>query len=117
MNKYTNNEINKRKLQLNQDKCKRIHIAKKKSVKKSCEDLHIDSWDTEKLEDENGIMLVDKHVGTTKVKTVEKAEYLGSIITYNGSNKETVQDRISKSLGNIRDISHILKICILVNFK
>ena len=107
MNKYTNDEINKRKLQLNQDKCKRIHVSKNKTIRRTCEDLHIDSWETEKIEDEEGIKLVDKHVGTSKIKTVEKAEYLGSIITYNGSNKETIQDRISKSLGNIRDISHI----------
>ena len=51
MNKYTNNEINKRKLQLNQDKCKRIHVSKNKSIRRICEDLHIDSWESEKIED------------------------------------------------------------------
>ena len=39
MNNYTTNEINKRKLQMNVDKCVRMHIQKKGESSENCEDL------------------------------------------------------------------------------
>ena len=52
---YTRMEVNKRKLQLNEDKCARIHIdmkKKKNKDQKKCEDLFIDVWKLEKKEED-----------------------------------------------------------------
>ena len=47
MNKYTTDEMNKRKLQLSYDKCSKIHISPKNIPEdkiKECEDITIDLW-------------------------------------------------------------------------
>ena len=44
-NDYTNEEINKRKLQCGPDKCSRMHFGRKQS----CEELFIENWEVEKI--------------------------------------------------------------------
>ena len=53
--------------------------------------------------------LEDEYGGKTVIKTVENHLYLGNIISSNGSNQMTINDRIAKGQGAVRDISHILE--------
>ena len=45
MNTYTVNEVSKRRLQLSEDKCVRMHInSKRSSAKNKCKAVYIDAW-------------------------------------------------------------------------
>ena len=51
MNKYTTDEVNKRKLQLSYDKCAKMHLTPKKRTDgstKKCENVTMDLWTVEK---------------------------------------------------------------------
>ena len=109
MNEYTREEMNKRKVQFSVDKCARMHIEKKKKSsdeREKCEDVFVDKWEV--VINENGI-LEDKYVGLVKIKKVEEYEYLGNIITSNGSHSKTIKKRISKGYAIVRDIKEILE--------
>ena len=110
MNKYTTDEINKRKLQLNYDKCARMHIAPKHKAENNineCEDVTIDLWSVEK--DEYHKKLFDKYHGKVKLKSVEEYTYLGDRVQMDGSNRLTINDRIAKGQGFVKDILFILE--------
>ena len=112
MHEETVAELNKRKLQVNRDKSVRMHVAGTKSGKESkCKDLHIDSWSLVTHKSGTNISMKDKYEGKLKVKTVKKYEYLGNIIEEDGSNKETINERVAKGLGVIRDVDQILEGC------
>ena len=104
MNTYTNEEINKRKLQCATDKCKRMHFGKKTK----CEDLHIDSWGVKKNEHEAKIQLIDVHQGKVLITTVSSHLNLGEVVSSDGKNKLNLDKRTSRGQGIIRDINHIL---------
>ena len=111
MHEETMEELRKRKLQVNKDKCVRMHIAGRKAKNTKCEELCVDSWSVEKKETDSGIILQDVYNGKHKIKTVNSYEYLGSFIENTGSNKETINDRVGKGQGAIRDIQQILNKC------
>ena len=106
MNQYTRNSINERKLQQNQDKCVRMHIGKKE---KECEKLDIDIWKAEEVDSDGEVKFEDKYEGVSQIKTVTHHLYLGDSVMDNGSNKMTIESRISKAQGIIRDIIHVLE--------
>ena len=95
MNSYTNEEMNRRKLQLAPDKCKRMHIGKKQK----CEDLHIDNWVIEKTEKEAIIQLNDVHRGKVPISTVSHQLYLGEVVSVDGTNKLNLDKRTSRGQG------------------
>ena len=108
MNEYTRTKINERKLQLNAEKCVKMHIDKR--TDHTCNDeLKIDVWEVKKEEKESNIILKDEYKGETNIKTVTKHLYLGDTVASNGTNKFTIEDRIGKSEGITRDILHILE--------
>ena len=77
VNKYTTTEVNKRKLQLNADKCVRMHVQKKGQNEVKCSELKIDYWRTKKVVSETGeVSLKDEYGGETDIKTVENHLYL-----------------------------------------
>ena len=104
MNNYTRKEINKRRLQFSADKCVRMHIESKKKdnkktketeVKKSCEDITIDHWEVETVNDGSKLLQNDVHKGQLQIKTVKNHIYLGSIIENDGSNNLNIKAKIS----------------------
>ena len=112
MHEETVDQINKRKLQVNTGKSVRIHVGgKTNSGKSCCEDLYVDEWSVEKNKTDAGFTLEDKYKGKAKVKTVEKYEYLGNVIEFDGANKETIRERVGKGLAAVRDIGQILDGC------
>ena len=106
MNEFTRNSINERKLQLNKDKCVRIHIGKRE---RECETLKMDLWKTKRVECNGEVKLEDHYEGVSNIKSVTDHLYLGDSIMENGSNKFTIQIRISKAKGIIRDIMQVLE--------
>ena len=113
MNEYTVEELNKRKLQLAPDKCKRMHVGKDKL----CLDLHIDEWELVKENnDDNSSLLIDHHKGKEKIKFTKSQEYLGSIVSSDGSNNKTLDARVQRVQGVINDIFKHFKISILWSF-
>ena len=110
MNNYTNSEINKRKLQLNVDKCVRMHVQKKGGTIHKCKDLKIDCWGTKRVIDEDSnVCLEDEYKGKTNIKTVDSHLYLGNLISSTGSDQLTINERVSKGQAAVRDILHILE--------
>jgi len=110
MNEYTTKQVNLNKLQLSEDKCARIHLQSKNDKPKECEELKIDLWNVEKLKDGSGkTYLEDKYKGKAPVKTVSTYTYLGDKVHFTGSNKFTINDRVSKAKGFSRDIKQVLE--------
>ena len=101
MNEYTNNEVNKRKLQFNSDKCHRMHIGNDLN---HCEDIYISDWSVKKT----GSQLLDQYDGKMMIDTVKHQLYLGDIISHDGSNRKNIDARVSKGNGIVRDIMMIL---------
>ena len=75
MNEYTNDEINKRKLQFNGDKTHRMHVGKEKV----CESIHIESWKEEKVTIRGKVQCKDKHQGKEMIKKVEDQIFLREV--------------------------------------
>ena len=73
MHENTMKELNKRKLQLNEDKCARLHVSSKsKKENNKCEDLKIDIWEVETEEGEEGITSKDVYKGKRNIQTVKE---------------------------------------------
>ena len=51
MNEYTTEQVNLRKLQLNKDKCARMHVRSKNNKEVECEAVYIDDWEVEKVKE------------------------------------------------------------------
>ena len=109
MNNYTTEEINQRKLQLSKDKCARMHIKSKKETQNKCELVSMDLWTEEKVKKGSKTFLQDTHKGEIPIDTVSKYSYLGDKILPDGSNKSTIEDRVNKGKGIVRDIVHVLE--------
>ena len=107
MNEFTTEEFRKRKLQLSVDKCAWIHIGRSESEK--CEDIFIDKWEVRKRTKGDEIVLDDVFVGKVKVKNVTEYEYLGDLVTDDGSSTKNVKMRAAKGQGVLRDIKEILE--------
>ena len=110
MNNYTTSEINKRRLQVNIDKCVRMHIHSNKSKHlKQCENLSVDKWDVEKVASGSKITLEDKYKGKVQIKNVESHLYLGDTVTSDASNTLNIKSRVSKGKAVINNILEILE--------
>ena len=84
-NAYLNARIELNKLELNKNKCHRIHVGSK--VQKCT-----------KLEVHNGNMI-----------NSDDQKYLGDIISSDGKHNKNIQSRIKKSNGTISDIKVVLR--------
>ena len=104
LNEYTNEEINKRRLQCHRDKCHRMNIGKEKE----CQSLFIESWMEENTYVDGKVVLNDIHEGKTSINTTDEQLYLGEILASNGSNEKNIQAKIAKGKGVINEIIFIL---------
>ena len=96
-----------------------MNIGKEKQdkTKMDCKDVEIDHWELEKEEDDaNNTVLKDVYKGKMKIDSVEEYEYLGNILCHDGSHSKTIQDRIRKSHGIIKDILQVLNGIFLGNY-
>ena len=84
----------------------RLHVGRKE---KECETLNLDVWNTKRVEKDGEVKLEDHFEGVSTIKSVTDHLYLGDSIMENGSNKFTIQIRISKAKGIIRDIIQVLE--------
>ena len=106
MNRYTVEEVEKRRLQFAAHKCKRMHVGKQNN---ECPDIQINEWKIEEDKDENTTEKEDEYcVGEIPIKSVKKQEYLGSILAHDGKNEENIKSRVSKGQGIVNDILAIL---------
>ena len=111
-NKYTTNEMNKRRLQLSKDKCAKMHIGRKRKtdeITHKCSEVKIDNWKVKKKKVGDNIVLEDEYQGEVEIKEVQEYEYLGDIVLSNGSCTKNVKKRIAKGYGMIREIKEILE--------
>ena len=69
----------------------------------------MDSWSLKKKERKEGVTYEDVYMGKHEIKTVDKYEYLGNTLECRGSNEDTINDRVGKGQGAIRDIKQILE--------
>ena len=86
MNSLINVKIESKKLRFSETKCFKIHICKKSSV------CNI------KLKAHNN-----------EIKDVKKATYLGDVLSDTGTINDTIDDRKSKSIGRINQITSMLQ--------
>ena len=110
-NRYTTDQINKRKLHFSTDKCVRMHVKSKGNNEKKeeeCESLHIDEWRLETFEEEGKTKVKDVYKGKAEIKTEKEHVYLGNIIESNGSNRKNILSRVKKGQAAIKDINQIL---------
>ena len=105
MNTYTNDEISKRKLQFSVDKCKRMHIGKKKN---KCKEIFIDNWKIECKQDNYLSYQTDVYQGKLPVQDTSKHIYLGEVVCDSLTNKANITSKISKCQGIKNDILFIL---------
>ena len=66
-----------------------------------CENVHIDSWETDKISSE-------KYLGKVKVKNTNSTKYLGEIISSSGTNTDNIAARKKRGFGTIKDICNML---------
>ena len=102
MNKYTSDAIDRRRLHLAVDKCHRIHVSRTRT-ENECEAIHINDWEEASNKNARDVLK-----GKTEIKTVERQEYLGSIISNDGKNDWNVSSKCSKGQGIVNDIISIL---------
>ena len=110
MNEYTTSAINKRRLQVNIDKCVRIHISDKGNKQTSdCEKLLVDKWNVETFSSGSKLKLADKYKGKVHIKTVQSHLYLGDTVASDASNSLNIKSRVSKGHAVIKNIVDILE--------
>ena len=100
MNSFMNTQTNIMGLQFGRDKCEKLHIGKKKRNLDICINSKVDVWEDIINNDE----LIDKYIGKEVMKNVEEKTYLGHIIQSNGKNDRNIEDKINKSVGNVKKI-------------
>ena len=99
-----NDEMNKRKLQLNVDKCNTMHVG----PKKKCKQLKIDHWKVNKVTANSKIKLVDAYDGKADIENVNDQIYLGEVISNNGKNSKNIKEKLSRGQGAINEILFFL---------
>ena len=104
MNKYTNDEINKRKLQFNGDKTNRMHVGKDKV----CETIEIESWKEVVEKDDRKVQYIDRHDGKESIKTVTEQIYLGEVLSNDGKNLKNVEAKVGRGKGIVHEILILL---------
>ena len=108
VNGFLNSKTNIKKLQFGEDKCKKLHIGKKKHL---CPKLHVDTWKLEKEDEKKlGIKnLKDVFCGDYQMEDVESMKYLGNILSMDGKNVKNIASRKAKAWGSVRQILSILE--------
>ena len=103
LNEFTTRKINERKLQLADDKTFRLHVGEKAS----CTEIFLDKWkkDNEDKESE----FIDKYEGSSSIETKTEHEYLGLMVSDDGSNKKSIDQKVARAQGIINDIVTILE--------
>ena len=110
VNEYTNEEVSKRKLMLSKDKCMRMHVKSKNSkTQDCCDELLIDNWVSKKIESESGTYLKDIYNNKIQIKSVNQMDYLGDVVSVDGSHSLNIKARISKGQGILTDILQVLE--------
>ena len=78
--------------------------------KKPCEDISIDDWNIEvEVGNHNSkAKLTDKYVGKALIPNVQYQNYLGDLISLDGTHNKNIEGRTAKGQGIVRDILYIL---------
>ena len=102
-NGFLNAKTYIKKFHFGGDKCKKLHIGKKKHL---CPDLYVDSWILDKKdENKKGIQnLADVFDGDYAMENVDSVKYLGDILPIDGSNSNNIEARKSKATGAAKQI-------------
>ena len=90
MNDYTTEQVNLRKLQLNKDKCARMHIKSKNVTQNECESVVTDEWTVDKGKKGSRTVLQDRYKGKISIKTVTEYTYSGGKILPDSRNRLTI---------------------------
>ena len=100
MQEYINIKSASKKLQFSTSKTFRMHIGRKRPDYK-CENIFIDSWETNKISTE-------KYIGKVRVRNTYCTKYLGEVICTSGTNTENILSRKKRGFGTIKDICNML---------
>ena len=103
LNQFTTRKINERKLQLADDKTFRLHVGKEAS----CTEISLDKW--KKDNEDKKSEFIDKYEGSSSIETKTEHEYLGLIVSDDGSNKKSIDQKVARAQGIINDIVAILE--------
>ena len=60
-----------------------------------CEDIFIEKWTTKKAKEGMDTVLEDKHEGKVKINDVSSQEYLGEILSSDGTNKLNIKKKVA----------------------
>ena len=109
INAFMNSRTNMTKLYWGADKCKKMHVGKKKNDV-LCNTLCVDGWkEVITIDSKTGRpKLSDKDVGKIKMKDVNAFKYLGSIIQSDGGHEEEIKARVGRGNGLVNEIMDIL---------
>ena len=89
LNALINSKIESKSLELNQEKCFKLHLSKPKEKNKSCHN-------TLKVHDET-------------MREASKVKYLGDFLNAQGNNNDTINDRVNRAIGIKSQISSLLQ--------
>ena len=96
-------------LQLADDKTFRLHVGKEASFT----EIFLDKWKKDNKDKKSEF--IDKYEGSSSIETKTKHEYLGLIVSDDGSNKKSIDQKVARAQGIINDIVAIQKHFIFVN--
>ena len=99
-NAFITFKTDSKKLQFGSNKCKKLHIGKKKEEYK-CESLKEDNWqEVEIVNDETGMQdIIDICNGEQVMEEKLEEKYLGDVISTDGRNIKNIKTRILKGKG------------------
>ena len=105
MNTYINFKTNIKKLQFGTNKCKKMHVGKRKEEFK-CQPLSVDKWEEVEvnLEQSTKVVLEDQYIGKEEIEEKSEEKYLGDILSNDGKNIKNFKARVAKGTGIIRNI-------------
>ena len=96
-------------MQIGSEKSEKMHIGKKHVNSDICVDSEVDVWEDKLVVNENGKkILIDKHIGKEKMKTLSFKKYLGQVIQSNGKNDLNIKGKTDKVVGNMSKIKNAL---------
>ena len=110
MNAFINYKTSNIKLQFGTDKCKKLHIGKKREEYK-CGKMLVDKWTELEVRNDvtNETEIEDTFAGEEEMEEKEEEKYLGEMISSDGKNLKNIKARVSKGKGIVIRIFNILE--------
>ena len=103
MNSYMNAKTNLKKLQFGLEKCHRMHVGASTSF---CPDLELDEWKLRNVLDikTGETTLTDEYDGPRRPEDSDVEQYIGDLISHDGSNLKNIMSRKAKGTGIVDNI-------------